>query len=49
MPTIGYDLSSTKIASCRQHIDPSGTVGALDLRAAAQLTFTTDATMPIVQ
>lgn len=40
MPTIGYDLSLSKIENYRQHIDPSGTVTALDMRAAEQLTFT---------
>jgi UDP-N-acetyl-D-galactosamine dehydrogenase len=43
MPTIGYDLSQQKIDSYRQHIDPSGTVTGPDMRAAAQLSFSTDA------
>jgi UDP-N-acetyl-D-galactosamine dehydrogenase len=42
MHTIGYDLSVQKIQSYRQHIDPSGTVIEQDMRAAAQLSFTTD-------
>jgi len=42
MPTIGYDLSRQKIENYRQHIDPSGTVVELDMRAAARLIFTTD-------
>ena len=44
MPTLGLDLSSAKIEACRQQTDPSGTVSAEELRAAAQLTFSTDAT-----
>lgn len=43
MPTIGYDLSKDKIENCRRNIDPSGTVGCDDLRAARYLTFTSDA------
>lgn len=42
MPTIGFDLSAQKIAQCRQHIDPSGTVTESDMRAALQLSYTTD-------
>lgn len=42
MPTIGFDLSAQKIAQCRQHIDPSGTVTEPDMRAALQLSYTTD-------
>ena len=40
MPTIGYDLSTPKLQSYRQHIDPSGTVSAADMQAASQLSFT---------
>jgi UDP-N-acetyl-D-galactosamine dehydrogenase len=43
VPTIGYDLSSQKIENYRKHVDPSGTVSSDDLRAADQVTFTTDA------
>lgn len=42
MPTLGYDLSPTKVANFQQHIDPSGTVTAPELRAAVNLKFTTD-------
>jgi UDP-N-acetyl-D-galactosamine dehydrogenase len=42
MPTIGYDLSQPKIDNYRQHIDPSGTVTGSEMRAAAQLSFSTD-------
>lgn len=41
-PTIGYDLSMQKIECYRQHLDPSGTVVDLDMRAATWLTFTTN-------
>lgn len=41
-PTIGYDLSTQKIDCYRQHLDPSGTVMGLDMRAATCLTFTAD-------
>jgi UDP-N-acetyl-D-glucosamine/UDP-N-acetyl-D-galactosamine dehydrogenase len=40
--TVGYDLSSEKVASYRRHIDPTGEISSEDLRSAAQLTFTTD-------
>lgn len=43
LPTIGYDLSAQKIEHYRQHLDPSGTVIDVDMRAAEWLTFTTDA------
>jgi UDP-N-acetyl-D-galactosamine dehydrogenase len=43
VPTIGYDLSSQKIENYRNHVDPSGTVSSDDLRAADQVSFTTDA------
>jgi len=42
MPTLGYDLSPTKVANFQNHIDPSGTVTAPELRAAVQLKFSTD-------
>jgi len=43
MPTIGYDLSETKIAQYRTHHDATGEVAAEDLAAATQLSFSTDA------
>ncbi len=42
-PTIGYDLSSSKLESYRRHIDPSGTVSAGELRSATQLRFSSQA------
>jgi UDP-N-acetyl-D-galactosamine dehydrogenase len=41
--TIGYDLSTEKVAHYRQFNDPTGEVSADELRAAAQLEVTTDA------
>ncbi len=41
-PTIGYDLSESKIASYRRHCDPSGEVPDTELQAATQLSYTTD-------
>lgn len=41
--TIGYDLSSSKIQSYRQHIDPTGEVSTDDLKRASQLVLTDDA------
>lgn len=32
--TIGYDLSESKVAAYREHRDPTGEVGAVDLKAA---------------
>lgn len=43
MPTIGYDISTPKLQSYRQHIDPSGTVNFTDMQAATQLSFTDQA------
>lgn len=40
MPTVGFDMSATKIAKCREHIDPSGTVSEVDMRAATQARYT---------
>ena len=40
--TVGYDLSSSKVESYRQCIDPTGEVSFGDLKAAAQLVVTTD-------
>lgn len=40
--TIGYDLSETKIASYRNHCDPTGEVSTDKLKAATLLTVSTD-------
>ena len=40
--TIGYDLSEAKIASYKNHCDPTGEVSAADLKAATRLTVTTN-------
>jgi UDP-N-acetyl-D-glucosamine/UDP-N-acetyl-D-galactosamine dehydrogenase len=40
--TIGFDLSQAKIESYRKFIDPTGEVTGADLRAATQLTATSD-------
>jgi len=40
--TIGYDLSAEKIESYRRFCDPTGEVSTDDLKAATQLTVTTD-------
>lgn len=42
--TIGFDLSQAKIASYRAGIDPTGEVGADELKSAAGLSYTVDAT-----
>lgn len=42
--TIGFDLSQAKVDSYIKHIDPTGEVSTEDLKAATQLTVTTDAT-----
>ena len=41
--TIGYDLSSSKVESYRQGIDPTGEVSSEDLLSAAQLRVTNNA------
>jgi len=41
-PTIGYDLSATRVASYQRHIDPTGGISSAELQAAAYLTCTTD-------
>ncbi|WP_127478314.1 nucleotide sugar dehydrogenase [Sulfurivermis fontis] len=41
-PTLGYDLSATRIESYRRHIDPTGGVTTAELQAATQLTCSTD-------
>ena len=40
--TIGFDLSKAKIESYRRFVDPTGEVSGDDLRAAANLTVSTD-------
>lgn len=42
--TIGFDLSSEKIESYKKYCDPTGEVSSDDLKAASQLTVTTDPT-----
>ena len=42
-PTIGFDLSTAKIAAYRKGVDPTGEVLADELRAATGLHFTTEA------
>jgi UDP-N-acetyl-D-galactosamine dehydrogenase len=42
--TIGFDLSRAKVESYRRFVDPTGEVSSADLRAATQLTVTTDPT-----
>jgi UDP-N-acetyl-D-glucosamine/UDP-N-acetyl-D-galactosamine dehydrogenase len=41
-PTIGFDLSASKVDAYRRHIDPTGEVSSRELKAAAQLRPTTD-------
>jgi len=40
--TIGFDLSAEKVENYRRHLDPTGEVSGEELRAATQLTVTTD-------
>jgi UDP-N-acetyl-D-galactosamine dehydrogenase len=40
--TIGFDLSTSKIESYRKHIDPTGELSSDELRAATQLSVSTD-------
>jgi len=40
--TIGFDLSPAKVESYRRFVDPTGEVSGEDLRAAAQLTVSTE-------
>src|SRR5437879_805896 len=42
-PTIGFDLSETKVAAYRKGIDPTGEVAPEAMRGAKGLRFTTDA------
>jgi UDP-N-acetyl-D-galactosamine dehydrogenase len=41
--TIGYDLSASKVANYRQHVDPTGEVSSADLKAAVHLEVGSDA------
>ena len=41
-PTVGFDLSATKVAAYREFNDPTGEVATADLRAATQLSCHTD-------
>ncbi len=43
MRTIGVDLSSEKVENYKRYCDPTGEVSTEDLKAATQLTCTTDA------
>lgn len=43
MPTIGYDLALPKLECYRQCVDPSGALSETEMRAAAKLSFTADA------
>jgi UDP-N-acetyl-D-galactosamine dehydrogenase len=40
--TLGFDLSAEKVAAYGRHVDPTGEVSGDDLRAARQLTCSTD-------
>ena len=40
--TIGFDLSESKIASYKNHIDPTGEISSEDLKAATRLSVSTD-------
>jgi UDP-N-acetyl-D-galactosamine dehydrogenase len=40
--TIGYDLSRAKVEHYRKFVDPTGEVSGDDMRAAAQLSFTSE-------
>ena len=40
--TLGFDLSAEKIAAYARHVDPTGEVSSDNLRAATQLTCSTD-------
>ncbi|MEC5399969.1 nucleotide sugar dehydrogenase [Uliginosibacterium sp. H1] len=40
--TLGFDLSEEKIAAYRDHVDPTGEVLSADLKAATQLSFSTN-------
>uniref|UniRef100_UPI003CD0A999 nucleotide sugar dehydrogenase n=1 Tax=Herbaspirillum seropedicae TaxID=964 RepID=UPI003CD0A999 len=40
--TVGFDLSRSKIENYRRFVDPTGEVSSAELRAASQLTVSTD-------
>jgi len=40
--TLGFDLSAEKVAAYGRHVDPTGEVSSADLKAATQLTCSTD-------
>ena len=40
--TIGFDMSNAKVESYRRFVDPTGELSGADLRAATQLSVTTD-------
>lgn len=44
-PTIGFDLSEDKVEAYRNGVDPTGEVNSEDLKAAIQLTCSTDSMM----
>ena len=41
-PTLGFDLSAAKIASYRQHIDPTGELDSAQLKASVHLSVSAD-------
>jgi len=41
-PTVGFDPNAEKVESYRRHVDPTGEVSGEELRAASQLSVTTD-------
>jgi len=43
--TLGFDLSAEKVAAYQRHVDPTGEVNSDDLKAATQLTCSTDPTV----
>jgi UDP-N-acetyl-D-glucosamine/UDP-N-acetyl-D-galactosamine dehydrogenase len=42
--TVGFDLSETKVANYRRHVDPTGEVSSEELRTATRLSVSTDPT-----
>ena len=45
MKTVGFDLSAEKVAAYGRFVDPTGEVSTEDLKAATQLTCSTDPTI----
>ena len=43
--TLGFDLAADKVAAYAKHVDPTGEVSGADLRAATQLSCSTDPTV----